>query len=806
MPANRQQQSELRRTASLRNDSTTTKPTPRESKATKMRNAYRVEVLPDRTSQAAVRRIKRHRPATIVRRIVAALILTTMSLGGFVAVAGASLTTAQLAHADIITDMFCVQATSGGGAGSWGDKNARFGNLGGYTASMESLTKNTKPDRVTNPAENTVAKDVNYKLTAFEKYGSNYPVFETWTPAFADKSFSFAGVNAKGGLGSGDKIPAGSTNGSEPITANSSRMIANDMGSCINFLGNTEVAIANVIATPPRLLLNLANTAYTSAVDVSLTNPDSPLHGVLQKVDELVSGQGGLRDTLFVPFMIPLILIGAIWIGWVGLVKRQTMIALQSTAWMIIAVALGAFFLAQPSFIAKQADNLVAGVQSVINDSFPVVVDTDSMCSATGPATSKRSAACMMWKASIYDVWAEGQFGGFASDTTDPRGILKNPAYPIHYGNKTVTATSWPQLQLDRQATGMALQTSEVAYAELSGNGVGSGIGGNPSWAGADFNNVTAAITMWATVTVYSIVPLVLALLQLLYQLIMVVALIMSPVFFLFGIVPSWGKRILLRFAEILASLVVKRIITTLFLATYFFLFSLVTSTGMVILLQTIVVAIIAIFTLVWRMKFTNMLMPSLNFGGNKTIGLPGGRIAAGAAGVGGAAVGLAAGGLLGSILGGVGASKAVRGEGKDIEGKGEMNLFRSSPTSDIRVKPPVRQMINDGQRMVKTTQKLSSGNQSPASAAEPPASTVTAMPEAAAPQPPFPQTTPQASFPSSQNSSGASGRLTPTLKSPEFAGTVAGAATAATGAGAPAAGAVKATVTGTASHLQNNK
>jgi hypothetical protein len=650
-----------------------------------MKNEYTIEILRDSTSKDIVRRIKYRRmlPVSPAKLLSAFALLFAVCASSVLPILASS----EAAHADVLTDIACVTSKAGQ-QGAWTEDDKKFGPLGGYTPTMLQSTQKADADKVIRPSANAVTGSVNYRLTAYEKYGSNFPLFSTWTPAVVEGDFTFAGVSSNAGLGTGSNIESGSTNGSVVQTSSTSRMVAQDIGKCGNLGGNTEAWIANSISLIPRLFLSLSSEVYSTSTDVSLSNEDSFLHSLLDAVDDKVID---LRDAFFVPFLIPLILMGAVYIAWVGIIKRGAMQAVQGTVWMIAAIAAGTVFLAQPSFLAVTMDGFVSEVQGSLNNNLSVANDASELCQATGDMYSKREAACTMWEASVYNVWESGQFGNYASDTTDPRGILNNSDYEIQYGNASVNATSWGQFQLDRQATGSSLQESEVAYAQLASNGVN---GGNEVWAGGHLSQITAAITMWVTVPVHAAVPLFFGILQISYQLMTLVLIMASPFFFLLGVIPNFGRGVLMRFAEMMVSIVLKRIITTLLLAVYFIFYSAIATSETVIIVQIFAIAAIAGGILYARRWLLNITANKVDFGGDKRFGLPGAKAAGYVAGLGGAAAGAAAGAVVGgggtfgalttafgALAGGNKARKATRSENSDMEGSGF-----NKPTADAKI------------------------------------------------------------------------------------------------------------------------
>ena len=586
----------------------------------------------------------------------------------------AAFITAKPAHADVLSDLACVQTSNS--PGTWSDGNTRYQTLGGFTEPMSAVRMDTPADALLNPNSGGAVADtssLDYRVTALEKYGTGYPVFTSWTPAFADGEFTFTGVGPTGGLGQ-NQLSTGSA--SPGVSSGTSELVTSAWGDCLNLSGTVEANIANLLAVPARLLITFTTTIFSSAADGGMTNEGSLLHPLAEGLDDLIAGEGGLRDALFIPFLIPIILIGAIWVIYSGIVKRQALRASLQMLWLVVAVALGTVFLAQPSLIAQAVDGVTGEVQGLLNDAIPISVSSE-LCEATGDDASKREASCVLWEQAIFEPWAAGQFGSNAATVNDPRGVLENPQYAVQFGDETVQAQDFAQFELDRQSTGLALQSSETAYSQLAGDGAAV----NGTWAGGSGNQITAAVLMNLSAIAASIVPLILGGLQVIYQLMTAMLVLISPVFFLLGIIPDWGTRILKRYAELLVGLLILRVTTAIWIALYFTFYSLVAGLAVPIGTSLMLVALIGIGTLIARHRL-NRIIGEVDFGGNKWFGIPGGKLAATSAGVGAALVG-------GGLIGGAMAAKQTRALTAPFEGdaaREQATAPKGSPVQDVRI------------------------------------------------------------------------------------------------------------------------
>jgi hypothetical protein len=664
---------------------------------------YSIQVLSDTTSKAAAKRVKHNRFSSFVKTAVSLGVVVAAVGGGVVSAGAATAVTSSNAKADILTDLFCVNGNSDD-AGKWDADSNRFANMGGQTAStMNKITASTQASDVAVfgfSQKNWGAND--RYVTAYEKYGLEFPKFDAWLPVFADEEYTFKGVSVAGNgtYSDGGTIPTSRLTTAVAVQPGESKLTTTNVLSCTAILPSIEAGIANTLTTPSRFITAIALELYGASFGTSISQEGSLLYPIGQAIDAMITNQGGLRDTLFVPFMIPLITIGAIWVAYVGIVKRRAAAAVQSVVWMVAAIAAGTVFLAQPTLISGFIDSGVAEIQQVINET--VLTTENDMCQLNGTAdvnSVTREMKCTIWYSTIYAPWVSGQFGTSITSkesadpnrdggdvlTSDPRGFLKTQAAKISYGSSNnVAPATWAQFMVDRQATTKTFEISEVAYAQLSGQ---AAMGVNGTWAGGGGNQISASILMFFGVLASTLVLFVYGFALLIYQLMMVTAVLLSPLFFLLGIVPGWGRRVLMRYAEILVSLALKRIITSLLLAIYLIFYQLVSNTGP-LFVQLILVAVLAIFAVFARTRFVNMFAGDINFGGNKNISLPGATALAGAAGVGGAVAGLAVAGPLGALVGGAAARKGARQDAEGIAGSTKnMSLTDNggAPTADVR-------------------------------------------------------------------------------------------------------------------------
>ena len=280
----------------------------------------------------------------------------------------------------------------------------------------------------------------------------------------------------------------------------------------------------------------------------------------------------------------------------------------------------------------------------------------------TSPQNYIRQTQCAIWKGMIYEPWVNGQFGiaetsSNAVLTRDPRHILSKTT--VQLGNATYTGDAsvkendlnWPLYELVAQAQGEVTFTSangasstyplgtnnisEVAFAQLSGVKAVKTEGGhqvvaaresgkwavNGMWAGGNLDRQTGAamLSFWGAlvVTLYVMISAI-TIIGLQFSTLFLIAI--SPFFFLLGVAPGWGRRVLMRWFELIMEIVIKRIMIVFVLALYIKFFDIIVNLPLPYLFRLLALGIISFVALFQRNRITKIFTDQLKFGGNEKI------------------------------------------------------------------------------------------------------------------------------------------------------------------------------------------
>lgn len=461
----------------------------------------------------------------------------------------------------------------------------------------------------------TTGDETSSSVTPYEKYGTSGLQWTVWLGAENPKGLNIG----KDGGEFGGKTIYNFTNGEiqnidddiedKEDEWSKYRGFYNIDQTCIPMMDVGATAIANVIMTSTAEIVHITNLVYQVAYESSaniLTSIEEPVKTIVTT----------MRDAVFFEFLTPIIMISALWMAWVGLVKRSSMQAAQGAGWMILAAVASVALMSNPMWLPKQINSVIS---SVAEAGMTAVTSTTSngagdICTVpkgssapedlipgkkaeyiepSNETTRKivRQMQCTMWYSFMYTPWVLGEFGESPStmeaNSTGKAGYSDGaataggqppltPIKSVKYGNPAVpapaSAQSWAlyhidnkiaypgndyQDDLDQQKALMNVALSQlhkedynkVYRGENSMNRIGTATIGLVAGLGAGIMIVIVSMSI------------------IILDVGMIILTLVSPLFFLIGVHPGFGRRIALGWLETLLGLAIKRIVLSLLLS-----------------------------------------------------------------------------------------------------------------------------------------------------------------------------------------------------------------------------------------------
>ena len=341
-------------------------------------------------------------------------------------------------------------------------------------------------------------------------------------------------------------------------------------------------------------------------------------------VNKLITALG---KAIFFPFLAPVVIIGAIWLAWQGLVRKRASRTIEGTLWMVVACFAAIWLIGQPSTFTGIGANVSNGVTQVLNTAFdklpspgtsnclPVQSGDPESVASNYAFTSGNGLiddnANELWSVLVCKPWLLGEFGtsNYATSTTGKQTVVNQYGRDLLWA-QAIAANEQPTQSLitakQDAYVGIAksLQTNDPsAYALFQGN----------QWTTRleiGFSAMFAALAAGLLVLLISLTLIVLKLGWLLL-------LVAGPFFLIVGIHPGFGRIIAIRWFEMLVGVLLKQVAIALVLSVLLYCYALIMGTPDVVLpwaLKILMIALVTVAVYIYRKPFTH-LFSSVGYG-----------------------------------------------------------------------------------------------------------------------------------------------------------------------------------------------
>jgi len=387
-----------------------------------------------------------------------------------------------------------------------------------------------------------------------------------------------------------------------------------------SLIGNN---VAGMVFDMAKSLDRVTITVYQSAAGSNI------LTWLSSSVDNLIKALG---NAIYFPFLAPVVIIGAIWLAWQGLIRKRATRTIEGTIWMVIACAAAIWLIGQPQDFTDVGTTVSNGVTSVLNTAFanlpagpsgagsnclPIQQnDPDSVTpnyAFTSGGGLVDENANELWSVLVCKPWLVGEFG--TSDYAPIGSAAANTNVVNEYGRSLLFAqavatneTSTPALTQEKQAVyngiAMRLQAQDPAvYSLFQGD----------QWTTRLEIGFTALFAAVAAGLLVLLIALTLIILKLGFLLLLVA----GPFFLIVGVHPGFGRVIAIRWFEMLVGVLLKQVAVALVLSVLLYCYSLIMSTTDQELpwaLKIMMIALVTVAVFIYRKPFQH-LFSSVGYG-----------------------------------------------------------------------------------------------------------------------------------------------------------------------------------------------
>ncbi|HEX6855760.1 MAG TPA: type IV secretion system protein, partial [Streptosporangiaceae bacterium] len=374
-----------------------------------------------------------------------------------------------------------------------------------------------------------------------------------------------------------------------------------------SLIGNN---VAGMVFDIAKSIDRVTITVYQSAAGENI------LGWLRNSVDRLISSLG---NAIYFPYLAVVVLIGAIWLAWQGLIRKRGTRTLEGTIWMVLAAAAAIWLIGRPADFTGIGKGVSDGITQTLNVAFsrlpspgegaclpvqksdPQAVQNFGFSSGNDVVDQN---AGELWSVLVCKPWLDGELGTTQFATT----AGAKPTIVNKYGR----ALLWAQaIALNEKPSAELISAKQAAYQGIAQDIQQSYPGQFPAFQGKEWTTrLEIGFAALFAAVVAGVLVLLIAVTLILLKLGFLLLLVVGPFFLLIGTHPGFGRVVALRWAELLIGVLLKTAAVALVLSILLYSYTLIMGTSDAALpwaLKILMIALVTIAVFIYRRPFQHL-------------------------------------------------------------------------------------------------------------------------------------------------------------------------------------------------------
>ena len=401
--------------------------------------------------------------------------------------------------------------------------------------------------------------------------------------------------------------------GKQPATLYGSYGIAGQYWAATNLqCSDMTSLIGNNVAS---MVFDIAKSIDRVTITVYQAAAGNGILGWLTSVvDRLVSSLG---NAIYFPYLSAVVLIGAMWLAWQGLIRKRGTRTIEGTVWMVVACVAAIWLIGRPADFTGLGTAVTDGVGQTLNTAFAKlpapsqsdclpVAKNDPQVKPSNVAFSSSNAlvaqnANELWTVLVCKPWLAGEFGTFSTT-----GGKQNPVNA--YGRQLLWAQA---IATNETPSNSLIQAKQATYAGIATSIQQKDPGIYPLFQGKQWTTrLEIAFAAVFAAAIAGVLVLLIAVTLILLKLGFLLLLVVGPFFLLIGTHPGFGRVVALRWFEMLVGVLLKQAAIALVLSVLLYAYSLIMGTSDLVLpwaLKILMIALVTIAVFIYRRPFQHL-------------------------------------------------------------------------------------------------------------------------------------------------------------------------------------------------------
>ena len=373
-----------------------------------------------------------------------------------------------------------------------------------------------------------------------------------------------------------------------------------------SLIGNN---VAGMVFDAAKSLDRVTITVYQSAAGNNI------LTWLQNAVDRLISALG---NAIYFPYLAPVVILGAIWLAWQGLIRKRATRTIEGTLWMVVACVAAIALIGKPADFTGVGTTVSNGVTGVLNTAFsklptpagsnclPVTAGDPQSMTGNYAFTSGNGLvdqnANELWSVLVCKPWLWGELGTTTYTTSGPGTVVNTYGRSLLW-SQAIAANETPSAALIQAKqdtyTGIATsiqQNDPAVYPLFQGN----------QWT----TRLEIAFAAMFAALVAGLLILLIALTLIVLKLGFLLLLVAGPFFLIVGIHPGFGRVIAIRWFEMLVGVLMKQVAIAVVLSVLLYCYSLIMGTSDLVLpwaLKILMIALVTVAVFIYRKPFSHL-------------------------------------------------------------------------------------------------------------------------------------------------------------------------------------------------------
>src|SRR5712691_11765158 len=332
--------------------------------------------------------------------------------------------------------------------------------------------------------------------------------------------------------------------------------------------------------------------------------------------DKLITSLG---NAIYFPYVAIIVILGAIWLAWQGLIRKRGTRTIEGTIWMVVAAAAAIWLIGRPADFTGIGKGVSDGISTTLNAAFaklpnpgqsgcmPVQKGDPQIQPASYSYTSGNTVvdqnANELWSVLVCKPWLDGELGttAFAAPGGQPTVV-----------NKYARQLLWAQaIAVNEKPTAALITAKQDTYVGISQSIEQQNPGIFPLFQGKEWTTrLEIAFSALLAAVVAGVLVLLISVTLILLKLGFLLLLIVGPFFLLIGTHPGFGRVVAVRWFEMLVGVLLKQGAVALALSVLLYCYALIMGKADTVLpwaLKILMIALVTIAVFIYRKPFQHL-------------------------------------------------------------------------------------------------------------------------------------------------------------------------------------------------------